>query len=87
MPKRTPKNHKNSQRRICASLQRKQLFWMTRVQPGRNSWVRFASIILGMLPFDKLERLTFVYLVTLPFVNPFNTAICQNMHLKITSTI
>ena len=27
------------------------------------------SFILGMLPFFKLERLTFVYLVTLPSVN------------------
>ena len=65
----------------------KRLFWMTRVQPRTNNLVRFASVILGMLPFVKLERLTFVDLVTLPFVNPCNTAICQNMQLKITSTI
>ena len=58
-----------------------------RVQPLTNNLVRFASVILGMLPSVKLERYTFVDLVTLPFVNPFNTAICQNMHLKITSTI
>ena len=57
------------QRRICASLQCKRFFWMTRVQPLANNLVRFASVILGMLPFVKLERLTFVYLVTLPFVN------------------
>ena len=61
--------------------------WMTRVQPRTNNLVRFASVILGMLPFVKLERLTFVDLVTLPFVNPCNTVICQNMQLEITSTI
>ena len=64
-----------------------RLFWMTRVQPRTNNLVRFASVILGMLPFVKLERLTFVDLVTLPFVNPCNTKICQNMQLEITSTI
>ena len=63
------KSRENSQCRICASLQRKWLFWMTHVQPRRNNWVRFASVILGILPFVKLERLTFVDLVTLPFVN------------------
>lgn len=77
----------NSQRRICASLQCKRLFWMTRVQPRTNNLVRFVSVTLGMLPFVKLERLTFIDLVTLPFVNPCNTAICQNMQLEITSTI
>ena len=61
---------------------------MTRVQPLTNNSVRFASVILGMLlPFVKLERLTFVDLVTLAFVNPCDTAIRQNMQLKITSTI
>ena len=60
---------------------------MTRVQPLTNNLVRFASVILGMLPFVKLERLTFVDLVTLPFVNPCNTAICQNMQLEIISTM
>ena len=79
------KSRENSQRRICAALQRKWLFWMTRVQP--RTLVRFASVILGILPFVKLERLTSVDLVTLPFVNPCNTGICQNMQLKITSTI
>ena len=63
------KSRENPQRRICASLQRKRLFWMTRVQPRINNLVRFASVILGMLPFVKLERLTFVDLVTFPFVN------------------
>jgi len=43
--------------------------------------------LLGMLPFVKLEKFTFVDLVTLPFVNPCNTAICQNMQLEIISTI
>ena len=81
------KPRENVPSRISASLQRKRLFWMTRVQPRTNNLVRFASVILGMLPFVKLERFTFVDLVTLPFVNPCNTAICQNMQLKITSTI
>ena len=63
------KSRENSQCRICASVQRKWLFWTTRVQPRTNNLVRFASVILGMLPFVKLERLTFVDLVTLPFVN------------------
>ena len=81
------KSRENSQRRICASLQRKRLFWMTRVQPRTNNLVRFASVLLGMLPFVKLERFTFVYLVMLPFGNPCNTAVCQNMQLEITSTI
>ena len=81
------KSRENLQCMICASLQRKRLFWMTRVQPHTNNFVRFACVILGMLPFVKLERLTFVDLVTLPFFNPCNTAICQNMQLKITSTI
>ena len=72
---------------ICAPLQRKRFVWMTRVQPLTNNLVRFASVILGMLPFVKLERLTFVNLVTLPFVNPCNTAICQNMQLEIISTM
>ena len=81
------KSTENPQRMICASLQRKRLFWVTRVQPRTNNLVRFASVILGMLPFVKLERFTFVDLVTLPFVNPYNTAICQNMQLEITSTI
>ena len=80
-------SRENSQRRVFASLPRKQLFWMTRVQPRTNNLVRFASVMLGMLPFVKLERFTFVDLVTLPFVNPCNTAVCQNMQLKITSTI
>ena len=62
-------------------------FWMTRVHPLTENLVRFASVILGILPFVKLERLTFFDLVTLPFVNPCDTAICQNMQLKITSTI
>ena len=82
-----PKPRENVLSTICTSLQRKRLFWMTRVQPRTNNLVRFASVILGMLPFVKLERLTFVDLVTLPFVNPCNTAICQNMQLEITSTI
>ena len=30
---------------------------------------RFASVILGILPFVKLERMTFVDLVTLRVVN------------------
>ena len=81
------KSRENSQCGICACLQRKQLFWMTRVQPRTNNLVRFAFVILGMLPFVKLERFTFVDLVTLPFVNPCNTVICQNMQLEITSTI
>ena len=81
------KSREDSQRRICASLQRKWLFWMTHVQPCANNLVRFASVILARLPFVKLERLTFVDLVTLPFVNPCNAALCQNMQLKITSTI
>ena len=81
------KSRENSLRRICASVQRKRLFWMTCVQPRTNNLVRFASVILGMLAFVNLERLTFVDLVTLPFVNPCNTAICQNMQLEITSTI
>ena len=81
------KSRENSQCRICASLQCKWLFWMTRVQPRINNLVRFASVILGMLPFIKVERFTFVDLVTLPFVNPCNTAICQNMQLEITRTI
>ena len=68
-------------------FKRKRLFWMTRVQPRTNNLVRFASVILGMLPFVKLEILTFFDLVTLPFVNPCNTTICQNMQLKITTTI
>ena len=55
------KSRENSQCRICASLQSKWLFWMTRVQPRTNNLVRF--------------------------VNPCNTAICQNMKLKITSSI
>ena len=76
-----------SESRICASLERKRFFWMTRVQPLTNNLVRFASVILGMLSFVKLERFAFVDLVTLPFVNPSNTAICQNMQLEITSTI
>ena len=38
-------------------------------EPLTNNLVRFASVILGMLPFVKLERLTFVDLVTLPFPN------------------
>ena len=63
------KSRENSQRKICASLQRKRLFCMTRVQPRTNNLVRFASVILGMLPLVKLERLTFVDLVTMPFVN------------------
>src|SRR6266496_2741046 len=63
------KCRENLQRRICTSLQRKWLFWMTRVQPRTNNLVRFASVILGMLPLVKLERLTFVDLVTLPFFN------------------
>ena len=63
------KPRENVLSRICASLQRKRLFWMTRVQPRTNNLVRFAYVILGMLPFVKLERLTFVDLVTFPFVN------------------
>ena len=82
-----PKSTEIPQRRICASLQHKRFFWMARVQPRTNNLVRFASVILGMLPFVKLERFTFVDLVTLPFFNPCNTAICQNMKLKITSSI
>ena len=58
-----------SENRICASLVRKRFFWMTRVQPLTKKLVIFASVILGMLPFFKLERLTFFDLVTLPFVN------------------
>ena len=81
------KSRENPQRRICASLQHKRLFWMTRVQPRTNNLVRFASVILGMLPFVKLERFTFLDLVTLPFVNPCNTAICQNMQLEIISAM
>ena len=54
------KSRENSQRRICASLQRKRLFWMTRVQPRTNNLLRFTSVILGMFPFVKLERLAFV---------------------------
>ena len=69
--KRFRKNTRmQSESGICASLERKRFFWMTRVQPRTNNLVRFASVILGMLPFVKLERLTFVDLVTLPFVNP-----------------
>src|SRR5215216_2424935 len=79
------KPRENLASRICTSLQRKRFFWMTRVQPRTDNLVRFASVILGILPFVKLERLTFVDLVTLPFVNPCNTAICQNMQLKITT--
>ena len=45
------KSRENSQRRICASLQCERLFWMIRVQPRTNNLVRFASVILGMLPF------------------------------------
>ena len=45
------KSRENSQRRICAPLQCKWLFWMTHVQPCTNNLVRFASVILGMLPF------------------------------------
>ena len=63
------KSRENSQRRICASLQCKRLFWMTCVQPRTNNLLRFSSVILSMLPFVKLERLTFVDLVTLPFFN------------------
>ena len=63
------KPRENVLSRICTSLQRKRLFWMTRVQPLTNNLVRFTSVILGMLPFVKLERLTFVDLVTFPFVN------------------
>ena len=81
------KSRENLQRRICASLQRKRLFWMTRMQPRTNNLVRFASVILGMLPFVKLETFTFVDLVMLTFVNPCNTAICQNMQLEIISTM
>ena len=81
------KPRENVPSRMSPSLQRKRLFWMTHVQPRTNNLVRIASVILGMLSFVKLERLTFVDLVTLPFVNPYNTAICQNMQLKITSTI
>ena len=55
------KSRENSQRGICASLQRKRLFWMTHVQPRTKNLVRF--------------------------VNPCNTAVCQNMNLKITSSI
>ena len=55
------KSRENPQHRICASLQRKRLFWMTRVQPCTNNLVRF--------------------------FNPYNTAIWQNMQLKITNTI
>ena len=69
-PARRPRDDMmQSESRICASLQRKRFFWMTRVQPLTNNLVRFASVILGMLPFVKLERLTFVDLVTLPFAN------------------
>ena len=69
-PARRPRDDMmRSESRICASLQRKRFFWMTRVKPLTNNLVRFASVILGMLPFVKLERLTFVDLVTLPFVN------------------
>ena len=75
-----------SESRICASLQRKRFFWMTRVQPLTNNLVRFASVILGMLPFVKLERFTFVDLVMVPFVNPCNIALCQ-MQLEIISTM
>ena len=39
------------------------------MQPLTDNLARFASVILGMLPFVKLERWTFVDLVTLPFVN------------------
>ena len=76
-----------SESKICASLQRKRLFWMTRVQSLTNNLVKFASVILGMLPFVKLKRFTFFDLVMLPFVNPYNTVICQNIQLKITSSI
>ena len=38
------------------------------MQPLTNNLVRFASAILGMFPFVKLERLTFVDPVTFPFV-------------------
>ena len=76
-----------SESRICVTLQRKRLFWMTRVQPLTNNLVRFASVILGMLPFVKLERFTFVDLVTLPFFNPCHTAIRQNMQLEIIGTM
>ena len=62
------KSRENSQCRICASIQCKRLFWMTHVQPLTNNLVRFASVILGMLPFVKLERFTFVDLVTFPFL-------------------
>ena len=87
-PARRPRDDMmQSESRICASLQRKRFFRMTCVQPLTNNLVRFAYVILGMLPFVKLERFTFVDLVTLPFVNPWNTAICQNMHLEIISTV
>ena len=58
-----------SESKIFAALQSKWFFWMTRVQPLTNNLVRFAFIILGMLPFVKLERFSFIDLVTLPFVN------------------
>ena len=38
------KSRENLQRRISASLQRKRLFCMTRVQPRINNWVRFAYL-------------------------------------------
>ena len=78
---------KNWQARFLPPFNANGFFWMTRVQPRTDNLVRFASVILGILPFVKLERLTFVDLVTLPFVNPCNTAIFQNTQLKITSTI
>ena len=81
------KSWENPQRGICASLQCKRLFWMTRVQPLTNNSVRFAFVILGMLPFVKLERFTFVDLVKLRFVNPCNTAISKNMQLEIIRTM
>ena len=62
------KPRENVPSRISTSLQRKWLFWMTRVQPRTKMGKICISVILGMLPFVKLERLTFVYLVTLPFV-------------------
>ena len=76
------KSRENPQRGICASLQRKWLFWMTRVQPRTDNLVRFASVILGILSFVKFERLTFVDLVTLPFFN-----LVTLRFVKITSSI
>ena len=58
--------------------------------PCATTYKQFGKICtchIGYVASVKLERLTFVDLVTLPFVNPCNTAICQNMQLEIISTM